>query len=158
MKRLFAVLAMFFLLVTVVSAQWTTNAKIIKNSQSGWIAQFAGAADSVGQTYATMTSNMFSLEDFDSNDSLEFSYTFTSALGSPKLTLALYGSDVNQAPASMVLLKTFVTGATAETETLGSFAFGGIRARYLALKVTAVALGRPDQTFVVFLKAPKRDY
>ena len=158
MKKLFLTLALVLFITTISSAQFTSNAVNLKNTQAGWVRYFAGEADSVGRTYATMYSNPFSIEDYDGCDSLEYSFKFTSALGSPKLTLDLIGSDITSTTTSMVVLQNIVTGSTSEVENLGSISLAGNRARYMALKLTAVALGRPDQTFVIYLKLPKRDF
>lgn len=158
MKKILFTLGILLLLVSVTSAQWGNNAVTLKNTQTGWVKYFSGDADSVGGTYATMYSNDFSIEDFDGCDSLEYSFKLGSALGSPKLTIDLIGSDYTTTTTSMVVLNNIVTGSTSEVENFGSVKLNGKRARHMALKITAVALGRPDQTFTVYLKLPKRDF
>lgn len=155
MKKLLLVLMLF---ASIISAQFTSNAEVrrLNLGQSGIEVYFAGELDSVGGTYATLTSRVFDLTDYDGVDSLEISYLFGSTLGTSKVTVVLLGSDYSTTTG--VSLDTLVNASTSEVENHATVYWNGKKAKYYWLKFNAIATGRPDMTFKAYIKSPKRDY
>jgi hypothetical protein len=143
--------------VSIVNAQWTTNANVDQN-KSGYTITFVGTADSLGGTYATMYSNLFSFDDFDGANTAGFSYKLGAPAGSPKLTIKLIGSNTTTTSASMIVLGTIADSATTTTETFSSLNLTAMHAKYLRLKITSVTTGRANPTFSVWTILPKRDF
>ncbi len=158
MKKIFSILATLFLFVTVTSAQWTSNATINTNTKSTLEVYFAGTADSLGGTYATTYSNLFSLEDFDGVNLATYSYVLGAPAGSPKLAITLVGSNNTTTAASMIALKSLADSATTTTETFGSIDLTAMHCKYYRLKIASVTTGRANPTFKVWITVPKRDF
>jgi len=150
-KNLLLTLILSLMFVSFTNAQWIPGQNAKQDSRNGYT-YFAAAMDSVGQTYATLTSNAFSLKEWDAYG-VDWSLKLTSAAGSPKVTVVLIGSDYAATTSGMVTIDTLVTASTAETEQGGTIDFSTYGCKkYYALKFVAGVAGRADQTFVAFIK------
>lgn len=157
MKKFVFLFVFLFLYTISLQAQWVTNASVNQN-KSGYTIAFDGTADSLGGTYATMYSNLFSLEDFDGANTAGFSYKLGAPAGLPKLTIKLVGSNTTTTGSSMIVLGTICDSATTTTETFGSLNLAAMHAKYLRLKITSVTTGRANPTFSTWIILPKRDF
>lgn len=155
MKKILSTILMALLFVTIVNAQWTTNA-VAYPTKSDLKIKFEGTLDTLGQTYATLTSNPFSLEDYDGVTDLEYSY-LVSHSGNVKLKVTLLRSDYTITAGSM--LSTVLQDSIKIKTESGSYqALQGIRKSAYRLKVESLAGSRDGATFKITLKSPKRDF
>lgn len=116
---------------------------------------FAGTLDTAGQTYYKLTSSKFALEDYDAPGTyFSFNYVFTSAAGSPKCFVNLYGTDDGT---NTYLISQLVDTTTSEAYTPVAFNLSNYRFNQYYLEFVQVALGRDGTTFKAWLHAPQKD-
>ncbi|MHB8842420.1 MAG: hypothetical protein ACYC56_11670 [Candidatus Aquicultor sp.] len=144
--------------VSSVSAQWATNynARVTPTKQYLEI-YFSGTLDSTGQTYGSLTSNVFSLADYDGVADIDYHYLITNALGSPDVKITLLHSDLDQTAANMVATVLKDTIKT-ESELSSYLSLQGVRAKYYRLKIESLATGRDGSIFKIMFILPKRDF
>ena len=155
MKRIFLTLLTVLLFATIANAQWTTNA-VAYPTKSDLKIKFEGTLDTLGQTYATLTSNPFTLDDYDGVTDLEYSYLLSHS-GNVKVKVTLLRSEYTITAGSM--LSTVLQDSIKIKTESGSYqALQGIRKSAYRLKVEALAGSRDGATFKITLKSPKRDF
>ncbi len=159
-KIYFVVIALgLFFSTVVVNAQWTKNA-VAYPTKSGLEIYFTGQNDSTGQTYGTLTSNVFTMADYDGVADIEYTYHFTNALGAPKAKVTLLHSDETQVAGSMIAT-VLIDSCKTEVEAHTYKALQGIRAKYYRLKVESLdgyQAGRDNTVFFLLFTLPKRDF
>ncbi len=150
MKHLLT-MALVLLLSTAVFAQFTTNAAI-EHADYGLTVSFAGALDTVGGTTPTLTSAVFSIEDYDGGTNFSIFSHLASTVSVPKITATLYGSEDNDTYAAKNVL---LTVDSLETYKWAAFTITG-RAKFYKLVLANARLGS-GSTFDIKLRFPLKD-
>lgn len=155
-KRLALITTIVLLLLAVPNyGQLTTNHSRYADD-SKLVLYFAGTLDTLGQTYDSLKSSLFALEDYDAPGTyFSFNYVFTSTTGSPKYLVDLYGTD--NGGTNNYLIAQLVDTATAETYAAVASLIGNLRFNQYFLVFEQVALGRDASTFKAWLHAPQKD-
>jgi len=157
MKKRFAATLTIVLLLTCFTSlfgQWSTNHSRYADD-SKLVLYFAGTLDTLTQTYASLTSSKFALEDYDSPGTyLSFNYIFTNTPGAPKYFVNLYGTD--NGGTNSFLVAQLVDTATAETYLSTTTNFLNRFNEYY-LVIAQVLAGRDGTTFKAWLHAPLKD-
>lgn len=155
MKRLAVLTLTIFLVVfSLVQAQWTTNGSRYATDSKLTI-YYQGTLDSATQTYATLNSNRFSLEDYDvSGTYFSLNYKFTSTPGAPMCFVNLYGTD--DGGTTSVLITQIVDTSNSESSLSATTNFANRFNEYF-LRFQQVAPGRDGTTFKAWFQAPAKD-
>lgn len=158
MKKIFLLGTLFLVLLSfsITKAQWSVNVGRL-DTKYGLELDFAGTMDSTGQTYGTLTSNIFDLSGFDGVTDINYGYLVTNTSGAPKVKVTLLHSDFTSTAASMVAT-VLQDSIKTETEVNTFQALQGIRAKYYRLKLESLAGGRDASVFKIKFILPKRDY
>lgn len=155
MKNLFSIVMITMLLSISVFGQWTTNYNPeVKSEKSGLELTFTGTLDTAGQTYATLTSNMFSIADFDSKEYISGYYYFNAPAGAPKIYVNWMGSEDNT---NFVLVSQIVDTTVSETRTYFSTNLSNVRPKYNKIVLENVSAGRDNSAFTVKLNLPEKE-
>jgi hypothetical protein len=156
MKRLFTLSAIFILFAVLsVSAQWGTNTSRFAD-QSKLVLYFAGTLDTLGQTYDSLKSNRFSLEDYDQSGTyFSLNYIFTSTAGSPNTLIDLYGTD--DGGTTNYYIAQLKDTSTSEAYTPVATNLSNYRFNEYFLIIEQVAPGRDGTTFKAWLHSPQKD-
>ena len=147
------IFALMLIMSTLTLAQFTSDAVISRNN-SGVTVTFAGTLDTLTQTYDSLMSGSFTLEDFDESNYLTVYYDFESTAGSPKALVDLYYSEDNSTFTNVTQL---VDTTTSETPTWTATNLSYVRPAYYKLVVEQVAAGRDGTTFTIKLRYPAKE-
>jgi len=155
--KLFSLVFLLMIIPLTLNAQWTNNARTQVKGVSGLELSFTGTMDTTAGTYATLTSNLFALSDYDGVTDLEYSYYVVCAAGAPKVKITLLHSNETTTASSMIAT-VLQDSIETETETFTYKALQGIRSKYYRLKLESIAGGRDAAVFSLYFTLPKRDY
>jgi len=146
------VVMLFF--APLLQAQWTTNTASTMDKK-GLTLTFAGQLDTLGGTYASLTSDVFKLDGYLDNPDIDYSYLITHS-GNVKIKVTLLKSKITNTAGSMgstILqdsIKTKTEGGTYVT-------MSGNRSFYYRLKVESLATSRDNAVFKIILFVSKRN-
>jgi len=157
MKQRFGFITIVFLLISVISiqAQWGTNfSKYADDSKC--VFYFAGTLDTAGQSYDSLKSGLFALEDYDQSGTyFSLNYVFTNTPGAPNTLIDLYGTD--DGGTNKYLIAQIKDTSNSETYTPVAFNMSNYRFNEYFLIFEQVASGRDGTTFKCWLHSPQKD-
>ena len=165
MKRTFLAVFITLAFIFTAQAQFTNNAKVISNGNNHCVIEWTGTLSDYGGTYASITSNSFSLVDYDAEPYFTYYTKFLSSDSLPKVTVILQRSEDNSTfTATTVSTDTLSAGDTTETAHWVAKTFGNARSTYYKLNVKQLdqvagsSAGAEGTTFTIRFIAHKRDY
>jgi hypothetical protein len=156
LKTFVLMTAMIILLSIQAFPQWTSNFNPKdEKGMGGQTLVFTGTLDTAAQTYDDLTSNTFSIEDFDANAYISGFYYFNAPVGAPLIYVNWMGSEDNT---NFTLVEQIVDTTASETRTYFSTTLGYKRPKYNRLVIENASTGRDNAAFNVTLRLPSRDY